>query len=44
MHLRQNTAELLAARDILEKELNQYQLPFDCLYMPHDDGKLEFKL
>jgi len=42
MHYRLKSAELLDHENLLRSELKQYELPFDRLYMPHDDGKIEF--
>jgi len=41
---RKNTAELLPQTDTLKAELEQYEFPFDHIFMPHDGGKLEFEL
>ena len=40
---RKNTAELIPHNDTLTTELEQYDFPFDHIFMPHDEGTIEFK-
>ena len=44
MHYRVKAAKLLDAEELLRSKLQEYDLPFDQLYMPHDNGRIELSL